>query len=217
MLLFCCSPFSLPTMDSNQDTHCGHDSGAGPTNGVVLSNLPVASNRLSKHYSHVFASNKNSSTRTRAAFMSSMDADKARTRKAKKQAITRLNQKLKRLHETHKSVEIPPGTPTFSAKEVAEKVLVFDGGSSVSTLLSATLSDKSIFPCNVFDSLHIVDSGPDLGLILPHGYDVTGPPIFVRPPRNETLRITGLHSSVASNNLCSCFLSALEHLARPTQ
>ena len=143
--------------------------------------------------------------------MSSKDADKARQVKAKKNAINCLNRKLRRIHNTHKIVEIPPRTPTFSATEVVEKVLVFDGGSSVSTLPPTSPSDSSISPCNICDSMYIPDSGPDLGLILSHEYDITGPPIFVRPPRNETLRITGLHSSDASNLLCSCFLSALDH------
>ena len=59
--------------------------------------------------------------------------------------------------------------------------------------------------------MYIPDSSPEFVLILPDKHDETGPPIFLRPPRTETLKFTGLGSIDASNLLCSSFLSSLYH------
>ena len=194
-------------MNTAKGTSCGPTLGAGLTEGVYPSRLPVAS----KHYSHVYASKKNSSTRTRAAFMSSLDADLARNQRAKRNARRRLNKKLRSIHQKYVTVEIPPTTHTFSVRDVEEKVLVFDGGRYVSTLLPDPSPDNTFTPYKVHDSMYIPDSAPEFGLILPHKNDATGPPIFLRPPRCETLKFTGLHSIDASNFLWSSFLSALFH------
>ena len=187
------------------------DNGTPPTKSVDRSIFPVSTQRSTKPYSHVFASNKNSSKRTRAAFMSSLDADLGRSRNARKHARQRLNQKLSRIKNTHDTVEILRSTTSFSVKDVKEKVLVFDGGTSISTLLPDPPSSNNIFPCNVANSMFIPDSDPDVGLILRDNHDANGPPIFLHPPRTDTLKFTGLHSIEASNLLYSSFLSALHH------
>ena len=187
---------------------CGPgNAGAELTSGVDPSMRPVASKL--KPYSHVHASSKSSSKRTRAAFQASLNAKQTKHVRANKHGNLRLNKKLRRIERTHTTVKIPSDQHTFSVTDVKEKVLVFDGGTSVSTLLPTRPSSNNFVPCKVH-SMHIPDSPPDTGLILHNEHDESAP-IFVRPPRKDTMSFTGLGCIKASKLLCSSLSSALDH------